>query len=461
MDRRQLALGAGALLLGGCATAHVEEDGDPIIIGVPPENVGEINGVPFEWINFSETGALTPQAPNLLQDQSITDFIVISHGWLTDREGAWSFYGNLLSRAARAWANGVAPAPLGRKYAILGVQWPSKRWGEEEREPVNDTVSADRRERVTRLDLNALQRSVGRYATFAGADPSELLRLAQAVADGDLRQADCQALMRAAMAPLTTLTDAELDADRAPYDVHRAQELMRRLSEPLRLSFDPAIARAQSINPQQRGRYQGGVWAIDRLFNFFTYYEMKARAGLIGRALADQLLPQLHNAPAVERIHLIGHSFGARLVTAACHHAGDSAKLRSLVLLQGAFSHNGLSGAGGFTGAYRKVSGPTLITHTHRDRALTLFYPIASLQSGDTSRRLGGPDDSHGAIGANGALRLGADAVTPAPVAAADPAVFTPGKVHNMNCDAFIRGHNDVKNANVARIVATALVLSA
>jgi hypothetical protein len=306
-----------------------------------------------------------------------------------------------------------------------------------------------------------LQRAVASYAAFTGADPLELLRLAQDAVGGGLQQAHCEALMHAAMAPLATQTDVELGAERAPYDARQAQQVMRRLSEPVSLRFDPAIARMQGIDAEQRGRYRGGVWGISRLFNFCTYWEMKARAGVIGKSFADYIMPLLQEASGVARVHFIGHSFGARLVTAVSYHAAASAKLQSLLMLQGAFSHHALAERGAFHGAHRKISGPTLITHTHRDLAVTRFYPLASLFSGDTGRRLGGPDDNHGAVGANGALLLGADAVTPAPVSTANPAVFTLGKVHNMNCDACIAGHTDVKNAEVARIVATAIALGA
>ena len=51
------------------------------------------------------------------------------------------------------------------------------------------------------------------------------------------------------------------------------------------------------------------------VLNFTTYYEMKARAGTVGKNGVGQLID--HLAPQVERIHLIGHSFGGRVVAAA------------------------------------------------------------------------------------------------------------------------------------------------
>ena len=42
-----------------------------------------------------------------------------------------------------------------------------------------------------------------------------------------------------------------------------------------------------------------------------------------------------------KRVHLVGHSFGGRLMTAAT--AAAEGKISNLTLLEGAFSHNALS----------------------------------------------------------------------------------------------------------------------
>lgn len=45
-----------------------------------------------------------------------------------------------------------------------------------------------------------------------------------------------------------------------------------------------------------------------------SYYEMKNRAGVIGQQGLGPLLANLAGPSGAPRIHLIGHSFGARLV---------------------------------------------------------------------------------------------------------------------------------------------------
>jgi hypothetical protein len=90
-----------------------------------------------------------------------------------------------------------------------------------------------------------------------------------------------------------------------------------------------------------------------------------------------------------------------------------SRPIQSLILLQGAFSHNGLAerspgGRGYFADVVReqRVRGPIVITHTHNDRACTFFYALASRLSGDGARSIGGRTDRYGAMGANGALHV-------------------------------------------------------
>ena len=76
------------------------------------------------------------------------------------------------------------------------------------------------------------------------------------------------------------------------------------------------------------------------VLNFTTYYEMKARAGNVGKNGVAKLIDKL--APQVQRIHLIGHSFGGRVVTATAASSSTD-KIKSMSLLQTAFSHNGFS----------------------------------------------------------------------------------------------------------------------
>jgi hypothetical protein len=139
------------------------------------------------------------------------------------------------------------------------------------------------------------------------------------------------------------------------------------------------------------------------ILNYTTYYEMKTRAGTVGNnGGAGPLIDKL--AAKVDRIHLIGHSFGGRLVTAAAKESKTN-KLASLTLLQAAFSHNGFSRI--MKGFFRnvveakRVAGPILITNSKNDKAVGLAYPIASRINNDTTMAIAGENDKFGGIGRN------------------------------------------------------------
>ncbi len=77
-----------------------------------------------------------------------------------------------------------------------------------------------------------------------------------------------------------------------------------------------------------------------RALNYTSYFEMKRRAGEVGQNGVAPMVNEIAKTPTLNRIHLIGHSFGGRLVASAAAYA-NTKKLKSMTLLQAAFSHNG------------------------------------------------------------------------------------------------------------------------
>jgi hypothetical protein len=173
------------------------------------------------------------------------------------------------------------------------------------------------------------------------------------------------------------------------------------------------------------------------------------------------LVDRINAADPARRIHLAGHSFGARVVSAAATNV--TTPIESLTLLQGAFSHYGFThdyAGTGRDGAFRgaiangRIHGPVVITHTHNDRAVRVAYAIASRLAGQAGAGLGDRGDLYGGIGANGSLGTGAVESTLGP--AGTPYDFAPGSIHNLRADATISGHSDVTNPAVANALAHA-----
>ena len=185
---------------------------------------------------------------------------------------------------------------------------------------------------------------------------------------------------------------------------------------------------------------------------------MKERAGLVGRTGASEALRKIRAQAPNLKVHLIGHSFGGRLVTAVALGPGGqpAQKFASMTLLQAAFSHNGFAEKfdGTHDGFFRgvvsghRVSGPVLITCTANDVAVGL-YPLASLIAGQNASGIGDANDPFGGIGRNGAQRTPeADAGT---LVAVGSAYSFGGKLYNLTADAVIKGHSDICKPEVAR----------
>jgi hypothetical protein len=362
----------------------------------------DIAGIPYLEASFAQDGA--PQCAVTVPGD-ITDVIVISHGWNSNPDEARDLY-------RRLFENFAAEGPLDH-LAVIGVLWPSKRFG-----GTAPAVAAKLDELKDVFPDAAARLDSLKSLVPALNDHSSARR---AFADG------LRSLLNPAAANSEDASDQFFSDD--------GNELMKNLS----LSGFHAAA----IN----------------LLNFTTYFEMKTRAGNIGKLGVAPLIDSLPDH--VERIHLVGHSFGGRLVTSA---AGNSStdRIRSLSLLQAAFSHNGFSRTkhGFFRSVIdqHRIHGPILITHTSNDKAVGLAYPLASRISGDHTAALGDRNDRYGGIGRNGALFMEPRESSEGALLPHGAAYqFCPGRVHNLESSAFIGSHGDVTGPEVAHALRAAI----
>jgi hypothetical protein len=207
-----------------------------------------------------------------------------------------------------------------------------------------------------------------------------------------------------------------------------------------------------------------------------SYYEMKNRAGVIGSAGLGPLLSALTGPTGAPRVHLIGHSFGARLAAYTLaglppRRIGAASPVKSLTLIQGAFSHftfaNQLvfdSGrAGGLAGCAERVDGPLLSTFTAADRAVGTWYPMASMLAGQDAEDSADLTYRWGAMGHDGYQQTPA----PTPVTlgpAGQHYGFAPGGFYALDSNAIIckdespisGAHSDIKHPEVTWAVVDA-----
>jgi hypothetical protein len=413
--------------------------------------MNNIAGIPYIAAHFDQDGApLNEQQVTL--PAGTTDVIVMSHGWNNTDEQAEQLYSELFTNFAA-----VAPDQLQKKkLAIVGVIWPSKKFTDVVEAAVAEqaggggagfgTSSAAADETIkAKLDLIA-QMFDSKAAKNIQAAKDQLGKL-----DSD------PAARKRFVDELRSLLDPsaahEEDNSTLFFKLDGAV-MLEKLKTPTPLvSGGGGGGGAASLGAHPTATLAGGAAGLGDIFsgikagairflNYFTYYEMKKRAGTVGQNGVGPMLDRL--AGKVQRIHLVGHSFGGRVVTAASM-ASTTDKLQTMSLLQTAFSHNGFSRSmnGFFRSVVNKqrVKGPILVTYTPNDRAVGIAYPTASRLSGTVASAFGDKDDKFGGLGRNGAQKMeprevvqGVDRL----LAVGGSYAWQPGCFHNLESSKYI-----------------------
>jgi hypothetical protein len=434
--------------------------------------MAELSGFPYLEVQFDKQGKLVDKAQvdaavKETARLGITDLIVWSHGWNNDMDEARDHY-----RRFATSMRGAADRHLaGRKTAILGILWPSKKFAESHRIPGGAAAgqAADQAALLARLD--ALK---GAF-TARGADArlNEAKKLVPRLASPKVQAEFLELLRAAAKQPKAARPDDNLEEGSQPIFKITAKEAFSNLDRPIAPRRRPkpgaggaAVAAAGGAAFSLGDLGRGVFAAAERLLNFTTYYQMKERAGLIGRAGLHPVLQRLRRDRPAMRLHLVGHSFGARLVSAAASAAASQgdATASTLTLLQGAFSHHAFAKdyEPGKHGLFRpvvspgRVNGPILVSHTDNDTAVGINYAIASRLAGQQAAGVGDAKDLYGGIGRNGAVKTPeADFGTLGSTKARY--TFKRGTVYNLLADAFIADHGDVHKPEVANALAQAI----
>lgn len=435
--------------------------------------MNEIAGIPYIEAEFDKNGAEAGAQVNL--PAGVTDLFVISHGWNNNKLRAEELYRKFFENFIAVAHPGDLP---GRNFAIVGIIWPSKEY--------------DASVAVSGVS-GAAQGSAGLGA--ADADSSKVLEEKLDQMKEIFTEPGQQQLLDEVKALLPDLDEkaaARLDFAnkmRSLLDPGAANredasdsffkddgnELMKNLKadeddldEELAGSGRASLALGVGTIPVAEGGAAGIVEflagfkaAAMNILNYTTYYEMKTRAGTVGRNGVAPLIDKL--APQVQRIHLIGHSFGGRLLTTTAANSKND-KIASMTLLQAAFSQNGFSksDAGFFRGVVdnQRIKGPILITHTPNDRAVGFAYPLASRINGDKTMAFGDKDDVFGAMGRNGAQKMETgEIVVGQLLPVGGNYAFQEGKFFNLEASDFIKNHRDVTGKEIGHMMRKALAV--
>lgn len=395
---------------------------------------------------------------------SITDVFFMSHGWKGDVPAAIEQYDAWVKTmaeltqdldAARKRRPGFAPL-------AIGLHWPSLPWGDE-------TISTGGGALLSAADQTPIEVQVEAYAAR--------------IADSDKARIALQSILRAARdnPGATTLSPELRDAYAILFsesglgsgDASGRPGSDQEGFDPDRIIAD-VYASATQTDPSTKKPMVLGIGeslqnAILMPLRQLSFWKMKDRARRFGESGAHALLMRLQQASTTARFHLMGHSFGCIVVSAAVAGDAEAPQLPrpvdSLFLVQGAVSLWSYAddipyaaGTAGYFNRIRKdrlVRGPIVTTRSEHDTAVGHIYPIgAGLKQ---QLVLGSQYPAYGGIGAFGiqGLRETAEDLLILPIATTYQ--FRGGRVYNLDASDIIKNgsglsgaHSDISHAEVA-----------
>ncbi|MEB3279327.1 MAG: hypothetical protein VKK42_10460 [Lyngbya sp.] len=416
--------------------------------------------------NDDPDGQMSQRVIEVLKTEPITDVFLIAHGWLSDVPAARRQYGRWIKVMIEQQADldQIREIRPGFSPLLVGLHWPSLPWGDYDL--VNSSaISYGFSAASTATPINQL---VDEYATRLSdtgrsrqALETILLSAQQNIAPEKLPPEVSQAYhILNSETSLTSLgLDASPAADREPFDPES--------------TF--LVARQEALS--YGGFSWGGILAPLRTLSF---WKMKDRARQFGEETGHKFLQDLQRVSNEQvRFHLIGHSFGAIVMSGMLAGPKNWGVLErpvnSLFLIQGAFSHwsycpdipvtPGVAGYFHPLIAEGKVSGSMITTYSKFDTAVCKWYPLAASASSLLTRSVSFFEFNqlpmYGALGAFGA-RGGDDfqAVDMDMLDQNSPYPFYPGQIYNLDSQEFIRegsgpegAHNDITHPEVAHAV--------
>ncbi|OAT70498.1 serine/threonine protein kinase [Mycobacteroides immunogenum] len=414
-----------------------------------------IKGLPYYEPDFNADGSLNDATgdgdgglPAAVADGGITDLFLMSHGWNNSVASARQLYTAMFSLIADQLGADTAGV------AVAGINWPSV------------LLPDDSPDSAPPVPSTGAELTAALAPGFPGQD-AQLKKMGELLDEKPQQSAKLIEFHTLAAGLVTTAAQSPEDSGES--DIVTGDPLA-------------VFGQAAAMAPKSTGAAQGlgnpfaALWSGAReILRTMSYYEMKNRAGVIGQHGLGPLLGTLSGPGGPPRIHLIGHSFGARLVSYALAGlpAAGTCPVKSLTLIQGAFSHFTFNrqllfdpgrGPGGLAGLEARVDGPLLSTFTAADRAVGWWYPAASMLARQDAQAGQDPWFRWGAMGHDGYQQDPA-ATTLELADAGKPYDFQRGQFYRLDANkiiadasqsAFSGAHSDIKHPEVAWAIVSA-----
>lgn len=438
------------------------------VIKGPWKTVAGPGGItaPFYMIRFDKRGVCTSPASlaHLLQAAAgATDVFLFSHGWNNDWAAATRRYEQFIAQFTRLRSAQWDPATREFRPVLVGVHWPSTALvGRDERGP--DIAGGDEEAAEERQAQE--QEAVDIFAE--DLDPEQATRLYELADREEL--AGAEALEFAGLlAPMLAGSD---DEDGTGENITPSPEDLVALWSSLpgdqaeapieRGGFaadDPAPGDG-GPTPGEDGPQTAGLF--DKLnprnaIRTATVLLMKDRAGRVGGTGVRAMLHGILSSSPTSRVHLVGHSYGGKVVLSAlANGAAPPRPVESVLLLQPATSARCFADptatqrAGGYRAALERVRQPIMTTFSRHDAPLTKVFHLAARRASDRREAvIAGAGSEFAALGGFGPQDT--SSVTTVDALQAPVRYVLPGtRLLAVRSDQVISGHGDVQNAATA-----------
>ena len=430
------------------------------------------------WVvEFGADGAcLSPRTSEMLRDEvaehGYTDVFLFAHGWNNTFDRAVAAYERFaVGYHGLQRSNGLrAPDPY--RPLLVGVFWPSIDLilpGEKAPEiaavPVPGTGEDPSLAAAVAEVTAALEpEGAARFGALAGRPdlpPDAAKEMAGLLAgaypaDDEVDPEGSAPSADDVMATWTSLTEAGLTergtGPSGPDSFGVADEDQAAALGP---DVDVDAGAAETAGPATAG----GIFDPRDIVRAFTVYKMKDRAGVVGATGASELVNDLLAAGDF-RLHLIGHSYGCRLLLSAICARDLSRKAWSLLLLEPAVNYLCFDRQvpkrgtpGGYRAALSRVEEPIMSTFSPNDRALHDFFHLAVRRGRDLGElkiaALGAVPSLYAALGGWGPGGLDDDEAEELPLTRCPERYAPKGqatRVLALNGATGITSHSDVIN---------------
>jgi hypothetical protein len=399
--------------------------------------------------------------------EPITDVFFVSHGWKGDVPAAIEQCSKWMGEMAKMGVDrqAIRAKDPAFKALLVGIHWPSQSWGDE-------SIPADGNDGGAGLlggtvpddeDIDALVNQFAESISSSDAARAAIDTIVRSALDGGEERELSGDVLRAYE---TLLREADLWSDEAAgqsSDVEGwdAQEVVNAAIDS---TAEPMVLGIADI--------KDALLSPLRQLSFWT---MKARAKTVGETGVAGLLRALQRSTARPvRFHLMGHSFGCIVSSAAL--AGKNWELlvrpvNSMFLVQGAlslwsFSTSGIGEPGYFERiiSQGRVSGPIITTWSTHDGAVGNLYPLAARLARQAVLVAYPKYGGVGTFGLQGVSTIASE-ITMGDISA--NYAFEKSKVYNIDASGVIKNgdgisgaHSDIAHPEVAHAAWQAIIAS-